>query len=313
MPSSSSVVVAEGVRKAYGTIRAVDDLSFHVVPGECFALLGPNGAGKTTTVRMLYGRLLRDSGTLRVLGLDPTSESRRIRRRCGIVGQNAALDVEMSALDNVVLFGRMFGMTSSDARARAVSLLDFFGLTSERHKFPRELSGGMQRRLLITRALVNEPELLILDEPTVGLDPEARLELWERLASLKERGVTIVLTTHYMEEASRLCDRIGLVVRGQLIEEGTPLELIRRYAGQAVIEVREPAGSLGPTLRAIEGVERVHRTGDRTLLFANDSQRVLHGLARIDLDAEPVLRPATLEDVYLLCLARAGHVDDRRR
>jgi lipooligosaccharide transport system ATP-binding protein len=225
----SSAVVAHEVRKTYASFTAVDGVDVEVPRGVCFGFLGPNGAGKTTLMKMIYGLARVDGGTLTVLGLDVTSERRELKARIGIVPQDDNLDREFTVRQNLVVHGGYFGLRRADAEARADELLRFAELSHRAGARVQELSGGMRRRLLIVRALVNDPELVVLDEPTTGLDPQARITVWDLLAELRARGVTLLLTTHYMEEATRLCDRLVIMDRGRVVAEGTPAQLTERY------------------------------------------------------------------------------------
>jgi lipooligosaccharide transport system ATP-binding protein len=292
-----SAVEASGLVKEYGGLRAVDGISFHIDTGECFGFLGPNGAGKTTTMRMLYGRLRRTAGRLTVLGFDPSSTARSIRERIGVVPQESNLDNELNVAENLTLHAGYFGIHGRAGRERAAELLEFVQLGGRGRNRVKELSGGMQRRLLVARALINKPDLLILDEPTTGLDPHARLVVWQRLRELRASGVTLAITSHYMEEASRLCDRLVIMDLGRIIAHGSPRELITRYAGSRVAEVSWPATVPLPAPDGDSGI-RVQRSGDRLLLFAEDPAAAAHGLAGIDAE-QVVIRPATLEDVFM--------------
>lgn len=307
--SPASPIVARDLVKHYGEITAVDGVSFEIAARECFGFLGPNGAGKTTTMRMLYGRIQRTAGDLAVLGLDPARDARRIRDRLGIVPQEDNLDGELTAIDNLIVYGGYFGMSAERARLRARELLEFVELEGRSGSRTHDLSGGMKRRLLVARALINEPELLILDEPTTGLDPQARLVVWERLAELKQRGVTVIVTTHYMEEASRLCDRLVIMDDGKIIETGSPRELIGRHAGDQVLEVRWPLGLEAPELESGDGIRRLERAGDRILFFTPDPAAALVRMRqRLPADAA-LIRPATLEDVFIHLTGRALRED----
>ena len=298
LPSRPSPpVAAEGLVKTYGDRRAVDGIDFEVRDGVCFGFLGPNGAGKTTTMRMLYGRLRRDSGRLDVLGLDPDRYRRQVRQRLGVVTQANDLDQDLDVRENLVVFAGHFGLHGRDVRERARELLEFFDLGGRAASHVRDLSGGLQRRLLIARSLMHEPELLVLDEPTTGLDPQARILVWQRIAELRQRGVTVVLTTHYMEEAARLCDEVVVMDQGRIVERGAPRDLILRHAGEQVVEVRWPLGTPAPP--GGPEVRRVDLLGDRLLLFADNPAAAL-GLVRGRVDSEAtIVRPATLEDVFI--------------
>jgi len=232
---SGPAVRARGLRKAYGDIVAVDGIDFHVHAAECFGFLGPNGAGKTTTMKTIYGLAAVEEGTVEVLGLDVARRRREVKSHLGVVPQEENLDKELSVRENLLVAARFHGMAGAAARERADELLDFARLTARAGARPQELSGGMRRRLLIARALVNRPDLVVLDEPTTGLDPQARQTVWQALDDLREGGVTLLLTTHYMEEAARLCDRLVIMDRGRIVAEGAPAELVARY-GQSHLE-----------------------------------------------------------------------------
>jgi lipooligosaccharide transport system ATP-binding protein len=294
-----SVVEARQLLKNYGQVRAVDGTSFEIQPRECFGFLGPNGAGKTTTMRMLYGRVMRTGGSLQVLGLDPSTRSREIRQRIGVVPQSNNLDGDLTVIENLTVYAGFFGIRQAEARERAEHLLEFVQLQTRPAARIWELSGGMQRRLLVARALINQPELLILDEPTTGLDPQARLVVWQRLAELKRQGVTIILTTHYMEEASRLCDRLVIMDHGRIVETGTPRSLIEKHAGSQVLEVEWPIDQPTPELGVPDGIRRLERVGDRLLLFTPDPSATLRVLKGRLPEETALIRPATLEDVFI--------------
>jgi lipooligosaccharide transport system ATP-binding protein len=292
-----SAVEATGLVKEYGGLRAVDGISFQIHTGECFGFLGPNGAGKTTTMRMLYGRLRRTAGRLTVLGIDPSSDARSIRERIGVVPQDTNLDTELNVAENLTLHAGYFGIHGRAGRARAAELLDFVQLGGRGRDRVKELSGGMQRRLLVARALINTPDLLILDEPTTGLEPQARVLVWQRLGELRARGVTLVLTSHYMEEATRLCDRLLIMDMGRIIAEGSPRDLIRRYAGSRVAELSWPVTAPIPEPDGGSSI-RVQRSGDRLLVFGDDPAAAVRSLPGVDAE-QAVIRPSTLEDVFL--------------
>jgi lipooligosaccharide transport system ATP-binding protein len=294
-----------GLTKRFGDVVAVDGIDFHVDAGETFGLLGPNGAGKSSTMRMIGCTSPRTSGELRVLGLDPATHGPEIRSRLGSVPQEDNLDLELSVWDNLMIYGRYFGLARDVISTRAAELLDFFELADRRDDKVDPLSGGMKRRLAVARGLINEPDLLLLDEPTTGLDPQARHVLWERLYQLKRRGVTIVLTSHYMDEAERLCDRLVIVTDGRIAAEGSPRELIRRYSTREVVELRylDP----GEQQRAFEKVDgaadRVERLTDRIILYTADGDATVNAL---DVNTESAfVRRSTLEDVFLALTGRA--------
>jgi lipooligosaccharide transport system ATP-binding protein len=304
----SAAVLAEGLVKAYGERRAVDAIDFEIRAGMCFGFLGPNGAGKTTTMRMLYGRLRRDAGSLRVLGLDPDRSRREVRTRLGVVTQANDLDQDLDVLENLVVFAGHFGLRGRAVRERARELLDFFDLGERADSDVRDLSGGLQRRLLVARSLMHDPELLVLDEPTTGLDPQARIVVWQRIAELRQRGVTVVLTTHYMEEAARLCEEVVVMDHGRIVERGAPRDLVRRHAGEQVVEVRWPLGTPAPA--AGREVRRVELIGDRLLLFADNPVAAL-GLVRGQVESgATIVRPATLEDVFIHLTGRRLEEDE---
>jgi lipooligosaccharide transport system ATP-binding protein len=236
-PAGDGAVVASGLRKSYGARVAVDGIDFRVEPGTCFGFLGPNGAGKTTTMKMIYGLATVDGGELRVLGMDVASRRREVKARLGVVPQETNLDGEFTVLENLLVQASYYGVSHREAEPRAIQLLEFCQLEDRAEEKIMSLSGGMKRRLLVARALVNEPEIVVLDEPTTGLDPQARLALWREMESLKDSGVTLLLTTHYMEEAARLCDRLVIIDLGRIVAEGEPRELMREHDAETLEEV----------------------------------------------------------------------------
>lgn len=300
MCALSDVVVARDLTKRYGQFEAVRGLSFSIRAGECFGFLGVNGAGKTTTMKMIYCRIARTSGTLAVLGLDAAAHAQAIKQRIGVVAQENALDPELTALENLLLYASFFGISGRRARSKAAELLESLSLTGKERARLTELSGGMKRRLVIARALINDPEMLVLDEPTTGLDPQARLLVWEKLTRYRDSGLTLLLTTHYMEEAERLCNRIAVIDEGRILAEGSPQELIRRFAGDDVLEIIGTQSEL-PAFEQLDGlVLRREQHGDILYLYNSDNRTLLHRLA--ELGYEPprhVARRATLEDVFL--------------
>src|SRR3954466_8644908 len=235
---TSSLIHARGLTKRFGEFIAVDAIQFDVAPGESFGFLGPNGAGKTSTMRMIGCTSPITDGELYILGMDPRVDGARIRSRLGVVPQQDTLDNELTVRENLIIYGRYFGLSRGEVRARSDRLLEFVQLDERASSKVEPLSGGMKRRLTIARSLVNDPEVLLLDEPTTGLDPQARHVVWDRLFRLKQRGVTLVLTTHYMDEAEQLCDRLVVMDKGKIAAEGSPLELIRRYSTREVVELR---------------------------------------------------------------------------
>ena len=305
MSASAPLIRARGLVKTFGALTAVDAIDFDVQPGEAFGFLGPNGAGKSSTMRMIGCVSPVTAGTLTVFGLDPAHDGPKIRSRLGVVPQLDTLDNELTVRENVVIYGRYFGLSRKELRGRARELLDFVQL-SERANDPVEpLSGGMKRRLTIARSLVNSPDLMLLDEPTTGLDPQARHAVWERLFRLKQQGVTLVLTTHYMDEAEQLCDRLVIMDRGKIAEEGSPLELIRRLSTREVVELRfsDEAPQVQPDV--FDGrVARVEVLPDRILLYTDDGDALVP-TAHDRLHPQSVLvRRSTLEDVFLRLTGR---------
>jgi len=302
----NTAVIARDLRKRYRFLEAVKSVSFDVPAESCFGFLGPNGAGKTTTMRMIACAVPPTAGSLEVLGIPVTAAPRKIKSRLGLVPQEDNLDEEISVLDNLMIHARYHGMRRAKALTNADQLLDFMALGEKREREIRELSGGMKRRLMIARAMLHEPELLILDEPTTGLDPQARHLVWEKLRELKRAGVTLLLTTHYMEEASQLCDRLVIMHEGVILVQGSPRELIREHTTREVVEVFEPPAEIQPDLERLASVaERVERLADRWLLYTNDGEPLLGKVRALGLDAGSVwLRGGTLEDVFLALTGR---------
>jgi lipooligosaccharide transport system ATP-binding protein len=300
-----SVVLARGLTKWFGEFEAVRGVDVEVRERECFGFLGPNGAGKTTTMRMISCTSPPTDGELSVLGL-PSTRGRDIRRRMGVVPQENNLDEEVSVVENLLIYARYFDIPRRVAAPAAEELLRFVALQDKRDWRIDRLSGGMKRRLLIARALINEPELLILDEPTTGLDPQARHLVWEKLRSLKRQGVTLVLTTHYMDEAAQLCDRLVIMHEGRILIEGPPRELVARETSPQVIEVFEPDEDAARGLRDLADLaERVERLADRWLFYTADGDALLAKVRGVVPDPGSVwLRGATLEDVFLQLTGR---------
>jgi lipooligosaccharide transport system ATP-binding protein len=299
---SEAAIEFHQVKKSYGEKTVVDGLSFHVNAGECFGLLGPNGAGKTTTLRMLLGIASPDSGTIHLCGEPIPGRARVARARVGVVPQFDNLDPDFTVRENLLVFGRYFGLSAAQCRAVVPSLLEFARLESKADARVSELSGGMKRRLTLARALVNDPDVLIMDEPTTGLDPQARHLIWERLRSLLARGKTILLTTHFMEEAERLCHRLCVIEEGRKIAEGAPSELIAAEIGCDVIEI------FGPDPLALRDelaplVERTEISGETLFCYVNDAQPV-HARLKQRADLRYLHRPANLEDVFLRLTGR---------
>ena len=302
---SEPLIHAQGLTKRFADFTAVDGIDFDVAPGEAFGFLGPNGAGKSSTMRMIGCVSPPSGGTLRILGLDPVQEGAKIRSRLGVVPQEDTLDMELTVHENLFVYGRYFGLSRKEVRERAQELLEFVQLTERSSSKVQSLSGGMKRRLTIARALVNEPDVLLLDEPTTGLDPQARHLVWDRLFRLKQRGATLVLTTHYMDEAEQLCDRLVIMNNGRIAEEGHPLDLIRRLSTREVVELR--FGAAPPQIEAetFNGqVARVETLPDRVLLYTDDGDALVP-VAHERLHPQSVLvRRSTLEDVFLRLTGR---------
>jgi lipooligosaccharide transport system ATP-binding protein len=301
------VITADRLVKKYGDHVAVDGLSFEVAPGESFGLLGPNGAGKSTTMRMIGAVSSRTGGTLDILGLDPDTHGPEIRSQLGVVPQADNLDLELKARDNLIVYGRYFGLPRKQVAARADELLDFAQLSDRANAKVDDLSGGMKRRLTIARALISDPRILLLDEPTTGLDPQARHILWDRLFRLKEQGTTLVLTTHYMDEAEQLCDRIVVVDEGRIMAEGSPASLIRDHSSREVLEVRFGSDRNESASREIAGYgDRVEVLPDRVLVYASDGEAVLSRILEQGLKPITTLvRRSSLEDVFLRLTGRS--------
>jgi lipooligosaccharide transport system ATP-binding protein len=302
------LIQARNLVKRFDDFVAVDGIDFDLQRGEAFGFLGPNGAGKTSTMRMIGCVSPTTDGTLSVLGMDPARDGSKIRARLGVVPQQDTLDMELTVRENIVIYGRYFGLPRKELGARADELLDFVELTERANDKVEPLSGGMKRRLTIARSLVNEPEVLLLDEPTTGLDPQARHVVWDRLYRLKRQGVTLLLTTHYMDEAEQLCDRLVVMDRGTIVAEGSPRDLIQRYSTREVVELRFDDGSRPDDLSYwTEGlVERIEALPDRVLLYTPDGDAAAHQLHERGLVPESVLvRRSTLEDVFLHLTGRS--------
>ena len=311
MPHVSSVISARGLRKEFGGFVAVEGIDFDVAPGESFGFLGPNGAGKTSTMRMIGCVSPVTAGTLRIFDLDPATDGRSIRARMGVVPQADQLDNELTVVENLVIYGRYFDIPRAEARRRAVSLLDFVQLAERADDRVDPLSGGMKRRLTIARSLMSEPDLLLLDEPTTGLDPQARHILWDRLYRLKQRGVTLVLTTHYMDEAEQLCDRLVVMDHGSIVAEGSPRALIQQYATREVLELRFRRTEIGvddqSEIPDIDGIgERNEVLPDRVLIYAHDGEAALDEVHRRQVPhIGSLVRRSSLEDVFLRLTGRS--------
>ena len=295
------LIEARGLVKRFGALTAVDGIDVEVRAGEAFGFLGPNGAGKSSTMRMIGCVSAPSGGSLRIFGMDPVRDGPKIRARLGVCPQQDSLDPELTLLENLTVYARYFGIPRRVARERAMELLEFMQLAERAGEAVEPLSGGMKRRLTIARALVNEPEIVLLDEPTTGLDPQARHLVWERLFRLKQRGVTLVLTTHYMDEAEQLCDRLVVMDGGKIAAEGSPRELIERYSTREVLEVRFGAEALESFAGKLAGVgERLEVLPDRILIYAADGDAASAELHRRQLTPSSTLvRRSTLEDVFL--------------
>lgn len=286
---------------------AVDGLSFEVAPGESFGLLGPNGAGKSTTMKMIGAVSTRSGGDLQILGLDPDRYGPEIRSRLGVVPQQDNLDGELNARENLYIYGRYFGLPSRVCHEKADELLAFAQLEDKAKNKVDQLSGGMKRRLTIARGLINDPRILLLDEPTTGLDPQARHVLWDRLFRLKERGTTLVLTTHYMDEAEQLCDRLVVVDKGRIMAEGTPASLIREHSSREVLEVRFGSDRNTQVAAQLSGIgDRVEVLPDRILIYADDGEAALERVTSQGLEPlTSLVRRSSLEDVFLRLTGRS--------
>jgi lipooligosaccharide transport system ATP-binding protein len=302
-----AVISASSLTKKYKEFAAVDGISFEVAPGESFGLLGPNGAGKSTTMRMVGAVSTRTSGTLNILGLDPDEHGPEIRAQLGVVPQADNLDQELRVRDNLIVYGRYFGIPRRQVARRADELLEFAQLSDRAKSRVDDLSGGMKRRLTIARALVNDPRILLLDEPTTGLDPQARHILWDRLFRLKEQGTTLLLTTHYMDEAEQLCDRLVVVDKGAIMAEGSPAALIRQYSTREVVELRFGSERNAKVAKQIDGIgERIEVLPDRILIYSDNGEAALGEI--IGRGLEPItslVRRSSLEDVFLRLTGRS--------
>ncbi|MGN9846721.1 ABC transporter ATP-binding protein [Nonomuraea sp. H19] len=296
-----SLIQAQGLVKRFGEFTAVAGIDLEVAPGEAFGFLGPNGAGKSSTMRMISCVSMPSAGSLRILGRDPVRESSAIRARLGVCPQLENLDLDLTVTENLTTYARYFGLSRAQARAKAVELLEFAQLTEKASSKVAPLSGGMRRRLTIARALVNDPELVLLDEPTTGLDPQARHLLWERLFRLKQQGTTLVLTTHYMDEAEQLCDRLVVMDGGRIVAEGSPRQLIETYASPEVVELRFGTDELATYVEKLDGIgDRIDLLPDRILLYAKNGDGAVNEVHRRALTPSSVLiRRSSLEDVFL--------------
>jgi lipooligosaccharide transport system ATP-binding protein len=296
------IIEARNLIKRYGDLIAVNNVSFSILPGECYGILGPNGAGKTTTIRMIYGFSPMTAGELTVFGLDLRKNLHAVKARIGVCQQENNLDPDLNLHENLSVFGLFFSLTGRQAREKALALLTFMSLEHRKDDKAMALSGGMMRRMVLARALINDPDLLILDEPTTGLDPQSRHQVWERLEELKKRGLTVLLTTHYMDEASRLCDRLLIMDHGRILVEGRPADLVRQYVGQDVIEVAEP----DPMLRAYLVARGLRHDdfGRRVIIYEGNGGNLYSEISKHYCTEGCILRMATLEDVFLKLTGR---------
>ena len=303
---SEPLIHARGLTKTYGDFVAVDGIDFDVAKGESFGFLGPNGAGKSTTMRIIGATSVRTSGTLTIMGKDPEVNGPQIRAHLGVVPQQDNLDVELTVSENIYIYGRYFGLSSNFIKKKIPELLEFAQLEEKKDTKVQTLSGGMKRRLTIARSLVSEPDILMLDEPTTGLDPQARHILWDRLFRLKEKGVTLLITTHYMDEAEQLCDRLIVMDRGKIMAENSPAQLIKDYSTREVLEVRfgsEKNHEMVDVLRPL--AERIEVLPDRILLYAEDGESLLEEIAAKGIHPNTSLvRRSSLEDVFLRLTGR---------
>ncbi|GAA2144299.1 ATP-binding cassette domain-containing protein [Nocardioides koreensis] len=300
------MILARGLRKSFGDFEAVKGIDVDVRRGEAFGFLGPNGAGKSSTMRMVAAVSPVSDGDLRILGLDPAVDGPSIRARIGVCPQEDTLDTELTVRDNLYVYGRYFGLPRKEVRSRVDELLEFVQLTEKSDAMVEDLSGGMKRRLTIARSLINRPDVLLLDEPTTGLDPQARHVVWDRLFRLKQQGVTLVLTTHYMDEAEQLCDRLVVMDKGVIVAEGSPLELIRAHSTREVAELRFGVGEHDALAEKISDLgDRVEVLPDRLLVYSEDGEEVIAKVHERGLQPAAVLvRRSTLEDVFLRLTGR---------
>ncbi|MFM7775546.1 MAG: ABC transporter ATP-binding protein [Actinomycetota bacterium] len=302
-----SLISARGLTKKFGDFTAVDGIDFDVAKGESFGLLGPNGAGKSTTMRIIAATSRRTSGTISILGRDPEEHGPQVRAHLGVVPQQDNLDTELTVTENLYIYGRYFGLSKKFVNKKVEELLAFAQLEEKKDVKVEALSGGMKRRLTIARALVSEPDILMLDEPTTGLDPQARHILWDRLFRLKEDGVTLIITTHFMDEAEQLCDRLVVMDKGKIMAEGSPAELIKKYSTREVLEVRfgsDRNKEVAPILR--EMCDRIEELPDRILLYVEDGEALLEKIVSKKLHPNTSLvRRSSLEDVFLRLTGRS--------
>jgi lipooligosaccharide transport system ATP-binding protein len=307
VPDADILISATGLTKRFGDFTAVSGIDFELRRGEAFGFLGPNGAGKSSTMRMIACVSPPTGGKLSIFGLDPVADGAAIRSRLGVVPQEDTLDVELTVRENLLIYGRYFGLRRPVIAERATRLLDFVQLTERADDQVEPLSGGMKRRLTIARSLINEPEILLLDEPTTGLDPQARHVVWDRLFRLKQQGVTLILTTHYMDEAEQLCDRLVVMDGGKIAAEGSPRELIETYSTREVLELRFPVAEHDQAAQKLAHApaERMEVLADRVLLYVADGDAALDAVRGLGLDPlTSLVRRSTLEDVFLRLTGR---------
>jgi len=300
-----TIITARDLTKNYGDLVAVKGISFAIEEGECFGFLGPNGAGKTTTVKMIHCVSPMTSGTLLVDGMPASIDNRKVKALCGVIPQEINLDIDLTVRENLMVFARFFDIPRAEARTRIAELLKFVELEAKRDCKIDQLSTGMKRRLLVARALLNKPRFIIADEPTTGLDPQARHLIWQRLRQLKAQGSTLILTTQYMEEAQQLCDRIVVMFEGKILKEGLPSRLIEEEIGREVVEIRAPASEDERLIAELGSLSCGHeRVGDTLFFYCRDGHGIILKLAELDLP-NTVHRPATLEDVFLKLTGRS--------
>ncbi len=306
-PSSEPLVSARKLTKRFAEFTAVDAIDFDVQAGESFGFLGPNGAGKTSTMRMIACSSPVSDGTLQVIGMDPRTQAREIKARLGVVPQLDNLDTELTVRENLEMYARYFDIPGDVARSRADELLQFVQLDERARDKVEPLSGGMKRRLTIARALINEPDLVIFDEPTTGLDPQARHLLWDRLYRLKQRGATLIITTHYMDEAEQLCDRLVVMDKAHIVAVGSPRQLIDQYSSKEVLELRLSDAVRSSLDGKLEGIgDRLEDLPDRVLIYTDDGERTMEEINRRHIPVEGTLvRRSSLEDVFLRLTGRS--------
>ena len=304
--AAETTLAARGLKKSYGDFEAVKGVDFQVYRGECFGFLGPNGAGKTTTMMMIYGAAIPTGGELKVVGMDVRRSEREVKRRIGVVPQENNLDEDLKVKENLIVYGRYFDLPRKLVRKRAAELLEFVQLSERADAKVEQLSGGMKRRLLIARALINDPDLVVLDEPTTGLDPQARHLVWDKLRELTGEGKTLVLTTHYMDEAAQLCDRLCIMEGGRIIVEGSPREMISEHVSSEVLEIRAASHDLKKLTAAVESAaDSVDSIGGSIYVYTPDAESVTRKVRESGIPVSNVLhRQASLEDVFLKLTGR---------